>query len=159
MLRIPAVLTACTAALAAGGAVAVAQGGPAPTPTQDLTFKNPSLHDSFVDTGKKGLTTGDYVVDSGALQDAMSGAAKGTVINSCLLVKVGKRDGYSCRGGIALAGGTIAISLVGTREAKISTFAIDGGTGAYATARGTVVTTPLSSKDGGPSRIDVHIVG
>lgn len=159
MLRTPTVLTACAAALAAGGTVAAAQGGPAPTSTQDLTFKNPSLHNTYVDTGTKGPTTGDYVVDSGALDDPASGAAKGTIINSCLLVKIGKRNGYSCRGGVELAGGRIAISLIGTREEKVSTFAIDGGTGAYATARGTVVTTPLSSKDGGPSRIEVHIIG
>lgn len=153
----PLALAACAAALLTG--VAVAHGDTTQAGAQDLTFKVPSLRSSFVDTGAKGPSTGDYVVDTGTVVDAGSGVRRGTVIDTCILARVGKHDGYNCHGGARLPGGMLTMALMGVTSERVSTFAVTGGTGTYAGARGTLVTTPLGRAENSPTRIDVHLLG
>jgi hypothetical protein len=51
---------------------------------------------------------------------------------------VGKKELANCYGALQLKAGRVIFSDAGTDEGRVSHEAITGGTGAYATARGTI---------------------
>jgi hypothetical protein len=155
----PLALAACAAALAAGGAVTAAQGSaPAPTTAQTIALRIPLTHFKFLDNAKKGPSTGDRDIDYGAVVDARTGAHRGVLMQSCDFAKLGKRALSSCAGGVQLRAGEIDFALTGLERGRISTYAITGGTGAYATARGTVVFTPKAKGDTFKGiKVDFHV--
>jgi hypothetical protein len=154
----PLALAACATALAAGGAVAVAQGAASsPTAPQTIALKIPKTHFKYVDTGRKGPSTGDRDLDYADIADARTGAHRGVLMQACDFAKLGKRVISSCSGGMQLASGEIDFTLSGLERGRISTYAITGGTGAFSTARGTVVFTPPKGNGFKAIGVVVHV--
>jgi hypothetical protein len=158
----PLVLAACVTAIAAGGAVAAAQSSPAGTSGggQTIELKVPLTHFKFIDNAPKGESTGDRDLDYGDLADATTGAHRGVLIQACDFAKLGRRAVSYCSGGLQLGGGNIDFALAGVEKGRVSTYAITGGSGDYATARGTVVFTP--PRKGNPFkgiRVSVRLAG
>jgi hypothetical protein len=137
----PIALTVCAALLAGGGAAAIAEGqSTTPAAQQEIDFKIAKEGMKFVDATKpKGPSTGDRFLDYGKIVDTKSGASRGYVFQTCDFAKVGRKQLANCYGGVQLAGGRITFSDVGSDTGRFTSVAITGGTGAYATARGTIV--------------------
>jgi hypothetical protein len=104
----------------------------------------------YVDRGPKGESPGDTIVSSSRLVNAVAqfGRPKGAVVGrdrgTYTLLKDRKTriDGWA-----TLPGGKIHIrGVVRTLGAKASAVAVVGGTGDFASARGTVTVSPVSSK-------------
>ncbi len=136
----PIAFAACAAVLAGGGAAAIAQGqSTTPTTQQEIDLTIPKNGMKFIDNKPKGPSTGDRFLDFARVVDAKSGARRGLAFQTCDLAKLGKTNVHNCYGGIQLSGGRINFSDTGTDTGRVSTAAITGGTGAYSTARGTIV--------------------
>jgi hypothetical protein len=133
----PLALAATTAVLAGGGAAAIAQGQTTSTPAQEIDFKIAGFSNKYLDAKPKGPSTGDRFIDKGRLVNP-AGGALGYILQACDYAKVGKKELSNCYGGLQLKAGRITFSDAGTDEGRVTHVAITGGTGAYATARGTI---------------------
>lgn len=134
----PIALAATTAVLAGGGAAALAQGQSTTTPAQEIDFKIAGFSNKYLDAKPKGPSTGDRFLDKGRLVNRTTGAGLGYILQACDYAKQGKKELSNCYGGLQLKAGRVMFSDVGTDEGRVTHVAITGGTGAYATARGTI---------------------
>lgn len=136
-----AVLVATGAAIALPGASAQA-----PT-TRTLTLKELDKGATFTHVRNtrahtaRSIALGDLIVFTNPLADP-SGAKVGKLHASCTTT-VGARNfmksTITCTGVLALRDGTLTVQLVSSPGARKSTGAVTGGTGAYANARGVLV--------------------
>jgi hypothetical protein len=141
----PAVLIA---ALATTGAAIGLPGASAQAPTtRTLTLKELNKGSKFVHVrntrarGARSNALGDLIVFTNPLADS-SGAKVGKLHASCTTT-VGARNfmhsKITCAGVLALRDGTLTVQVVTSPGARRSTGAVTGGTGAYANARGVLV--------------------
>jgi hypothetical protein len=136
-----AIPTVAAAAVLGSGAVAQ---GPADGP---LTLTELDRGSTFThirnteDTPEQANLRGDLIVFTNPLADA-SGKVVGRLHVSCTTT-VGARDFrnsvLTCHGVMVLRGGTLTVQALVRLSAPTTTGAVTGGTGAYANARGTLV--------------------
>jgi hypothetical protein len=95
---------------------------------------------TVLDLDKPGPTPGDHVVTTdGLLRD---GVTAGSMEQACTMVKAGAglfASTFDCTGEFALAEGSLTVQGSFVPAHPESSFAITGGTGAFATARGEVI--------------------
>jgi Dirigent-like protein len=136
-----ATVTALVAALAAPS--------PART-TKVIRLLSTTTQARYIDRGPKGESPGDAVVSSSRLVNAVAqfGRPKGALVGldrgtyTLLKDRKTRLDGWA-----TLPGGKIHVRGVArTLGAKASAVAVVGGTGDFASARGTVTVSPVSSK-------------
>jgi hypothetical protein len=101
-------------------------------------------HFAFIDNPPKGgmqkpPSEGDQYVIGGV--DTENGRPAGTTNLVCVVTQPGKKAVSTCNGSLILAKGTITATGVSSIASNRDTYAITGGTGAYAGARGVLVTT------------------
>jgi hypothetical protein len=158
MKRIIATTAVC--AVASGGvALVAASGGGAQTPATGQTFtlieRTTDSDFSFIDNkptspkpGKHGphISRGDQIAFSSPVFDT-NGKRMGRTDAGCVASEPGTFDAnavFTCYGGFRLVNGTILVQQIGKVSAKVSHLVITGGTGAYAGARGSIVSTTNS---------------
>ena len=136
------------AVLATAGAATALPGASAQAPTsRTLTLKELDKGGKFTHVRNTRARTersnalGDLIVFTNPLADA-SGAKVGKLHASCTTT-VGARNfmnsTITCAGVLALRDGTLTVQVVTSPGAGTSTGAVTGGTGAYANARGVLV--------------------
>ena len=131
--------------LMAGGLVAVAV---AATTAQAQSTPGPLRLTAIeqgckgVDVGRHGDSLGDETYCRAALRQG--GAAAGRVHWDCVYLGTEPR-GEDCTAHADLAGGTLQMAGVLSHTSTRSTWAVTGGTGAYAGARGTAALRRLSA--------------
>jgi hypothetical protein len=141
----PAVLIAV---LAATGAAIALPGASAQAPTtRTLTLLELDKGATFKHVrntrarGERSIALGDLIVFTNPLADE-SGAKVGKLHASCTTT-VGARNfmnsKITCAGVLALRDGTLTVQVITSPGARTSTGAVTGGTGAYANARGVLV--------------------
>jgi len=136
----PAVaVTLCTTALVAGALGAPSSAGAASA----LHFTASYANGHMTDVSPKGESIGDSDVSLFTLRDAKAAVA-GVVSTQCVLLRGGKKPLAQCSGDAVLPGGTIVLGGV-TTGTPATTYAIVGGTGAYASAAGTASFLPGTS--------------
>lgn len=101
-------------------------------------------HFAFIDNPPKGgmqkpPSQGDQYVIGGV--DTQNGKPAGTTNLVCVVTQPGKKAVSTCNGSLMLAKGTITATGVSSIASNSDTYAITGGTGAYAGVRGVLVTT------------------
>ena len=141
----PAVLAATGGALAAAiaGALAITTNGRAQTPTPQPTVMH--VQRQVTDGGLIDVkpshrqSPGDAIVESSDLRDA-TGKHLGRAIDHCITVD--HHDTLACTGVVLLARGTLIFAGRTGMDGKPSTFAVTGGTQAYAGARGFIDDVP-----------------
>ncbi len=141
---LPLALATCAGLAAGGGALAAADTATtARTHAQTIRGSIPfrDLGMKQIDTKPRGPSSGDRALDFAAL-NGRSGRREGYLMQACDLARLHKLLLTSCAGGIQLARGRLTFASAGVEAGNDSTYAITGGTGAYATARGTVVSHP-----------------
>jgi hypothetical protein len=126
------VAAASVAVLTAAGTGASAQQG---VRTIDLIAVE--QHCGGADNGRRGDSLGDLDACRGRLRDAASGAAAGRTHWTCVYLG-STRAGSDCTAVVSLRGGTLQAAGVLSHTSPKSVWAITGGTGSYAGARGTV---------------------
>ena len=127
------------AAVAATAGHAGAQSAPAP-----LRLVAVEQGCRGVDVGRHGDSLGDETYCRATLRQASGGAAAGRVHWDCVYLGAEPR-GEDCTAHADLAGGTLQMAGVLSHTSTRSTWAVTGGTGAYAGARGTVAVHQLSA--------------
>ena len=94
------------------------------------------------DNGRRGDSLGDLLACRGSLQQ--DGRNAGRVHWTCVYLGA-ERRGEDCTATVSLAGGTLQLAGVLSHTNPVSTWAIVGGTGDYAGARGTARLRQLSA--------------
>jgi hypothetical protein len=135
-----AVATAAAVALLTAGAGANAQNGP-----RTIDVISVEQHCGGADNGRRGASLGDLDACRGRLRDAAGNAAAGRAHWTCLYLG-STRKGSDCTALVRLRGGTLQAAGVLSHTSPRSVWAITGGTGAYAGARGTIQLRQLSAK-------------
>jgi hypothetical protein len=125
------------AAALAGGGLAGAQEG-----TQVMRLTAVEQHCATADNGKRGVSLGDLLACRGSLRDA-GGDRAGRAHWTCVFLG-SERIGEDCSAVVNLRGGTLQAAGLLSHTSPTSEWAITGGTGRYAGARGTVSLRPLS---------------
>ena len=94
------------------------------------------------------FSPGDYFVFANPTYDATNTRRLGTLHVQCVATTRAKatKAPETCAGVFALNDGTITLQAYNKGEAKVTNITVTGGTGAYANARGTMVST--STKNG-----------
>ena len=131
-----AVATAVALAVAGSGA-AGAQDAP-----QSIALTAVEQHCATADNGRRGDSVGDVLACRGALRDS-SGSRTGRAHWTCVFLG-SERAGEDCLGTVALNGGTLQLAGVLNHMSPRSTWAVTGGTGKYASARGSAELRQLS---------------
>jgi len=110
-----------------------------------LHFREPSINASAINAAGRANKQGDYLAWDDPIKDATTGAVVGRVAGVCTLVDVASAL-YDC-GPVTyiLSGGTIYIDGLLSGTGKPMTDPILGGTGKYATVRGTATVTAVSA--------------
>jgi hypothetical protein len=135
---------AAAAATAVTVSVASGQSPPAPTPVGGTTISVTQVDRAFkfVDVAPRGgpgkpFTQGDAFVIGGRLLKGTKVVGKTNLV--CTTTQPGRRGGSLCVGALVLPGGQIAFSGYNTvADTPATSFAVTGGTGTYAGARGTL---------------------
>jgi hypothetical protein len=121
-----------------------------------LTFKelNKGSTFAFVDSapmskpkGEPSASLGDRIVFTNPLADA-GGTRIGRLYLHCTAVVAARqanKASFACEGVIALRGGTLAVQALLPHAGATVHGAVLGGTGAYANARGTLVSRPTKT--------------
>jgi hypothetical protein len=124
---------------AAGAAAALFGGGAAGAQDGPRTISVISVEQSCrgADNGRRGDSVGDLDVCRGKLRDAATRATAGRAHWTCLYLG-STRAGSDCTATVKLRGGTLQAAGVLSHTSTRSTWAISGGTGSYAGARGTI---------------------
>ncbi|MCW2993349.1 MAG: hypothetical protein JWQ18_844 [Conexibacter sp.] len=137
------ILIATTAAALAAAAIAATASGQAPTTTAPTTLKllHQESHFAFVDVAPRGGTRkppseGDQFVIGGRLTAA--GKPSGTANLVCTITQPGAKGLSECVGTLVLPTGSITFAGGSRIATEDDTFAVTGGTGAYAKATGTL---------------------
>lgn len=94
------------------------------------------------DNGRRGDSLGDLLACRGSLRQA--GRVAGRAHWTCVYLGA-ERRGEDCTATVSLAGGTIQLAGVLSHTSPRSTWAITGGTGGHAGARGTAELRQLSA--------------
>ncbi len=131
LLLIPFCLALGLAALVAGPAAG--RGGS--HHARGVTVIEHATTDVTTDTGEKGDSVGDLLTFANAVFDAKDAKQVGTDQGYCVRVVAGAA--YECNWTVLLPKGNLVVEGP-FYDAKDSTLAITGGTGAYARARGTM---------------------
>jgi hypothetical protein len=129
---------ALVAALAGGG-LADAQETP-----QVLKLTSVEQHCATADNGRRGEGLADLDACRGVLRDG-DGARAGRAHWTCVYLG-STRAGSDCSGVVNLRGGTLQAAGVLSHTSVRSEWAITGGTGRYAGARGTAALRQVSAK-------------
>ena len=127
----------------AGAAVAFASSGS--TATTVLHFHEPATNDSFVDTGTKGTSQGDYLAWDDKIRDVATGRFVGHVAGVCTLVDLAAQLFACSPVTYILPGGTIYVDGLFSGKGVAETDPIVGGTGKYADAHGTATVRAISA--------------
>jgi hypothetical protein len=138
----PIAVTVIAAGMAAalfGGGAAGAQGG-----ARTIELISVEQHCATADNGRRGESLGDLDACRGKLRDAGIGAPAGRAHWNCVYLG-STRAGSDCSAVVGLRGGTLQTAGVLSHTSVTSNWAITGGTGAYAGARGTVRLTQRSA--------------
>lgn len=126
---------------------------------QHLVFIDYEDQSTYVDNGKKGPTIGDAFVFSDRTTQA--GKRVGFAGGQCTIVRITKTNASTqCDVSVSLPAGQLTFQGLQTfplsnQPSLPSHFAINGGTGAYRTARGQITVTDLSDTS---SRISVDLI-
>lgn len=139
-IAVAAATAAAVAALTAGGAGAGAQAG-----ARTIDLISVEQHCGGADNGRRGPSLGDLDACRGHLRDAGSNAVAGRAHWTCVYLG-STRKGSDCSAVVRLRGGTLQAAGVLSHTSASSTWAVTGGTGGYAGARGTVQLRQLSAK-------------
>jgi hypothetical protein len=131
-------LAAAAAAALAGAGAAGAQDAP-----QTLELVSVEQRCATADNGRRGDSLGDLLACRGRLRDA-AGREAGRTHWTCTYLG-SERAGEDCMATVNLAGGTLQLAGVLSHTSPRSTWAIAGGTGGYAGARGTAELRQLSA--------------
>jgi hypothetical protein len=130
------------------GAAAVAgaggQSAPAAGPPRTLALNSVDQRCAYVDVGRKGESVGDEMFCRGSLRAAAGNAAAGSVRYRCAYLGT-ERAGDDCTAQARLAGGTLQLAGTLSHTSAVSDWAVVGGTGAYAGARGSARLRQLSA--------------
>jgi hypothetical protein len=123
----------------AAGALAAAIGAGGPASAQDgpevLRLTSVEQHCATADNGRRGESLGDLTACRGVLRNE-NGARVGRAHWTCTYLGSTKR-GDDCSAVVNLSGGTLQAAGVLNHTSPRSEWAITGGTGRYAGARGT----------------------
>jgi allene oxide cyclase-like protein len=133
-----AATAAVVAALTAGG------GAGAQTGARTIDLTAVEQHCGGADNGRRGDSLGDLDACRGRLRDT-AGAAAGRAHWTCVYLG-STRAGSDCTAAVTLRGGTLQAAGVLSHTSPRSVWAITGGTGSYAGARGTVELRQVSAK-------------
>ena len=137
------------------GALMLGSSASAQNPTT-LTFKelNKGSTFAFVDSaplskakGEPSASLGDLIVFTNPLADA-AGKRIGRLYSHCTTVVAARqanKAAYVCEGVVVLGGGTLTIQALLAHAGAMVHGTVTGGTGAYANARGTLVSQPTKS--------------
>jgi hypothetical protein len=140
-------------ALAAGACALVLGSGASAQGSTTLTFKelNKGSTFAFVDSapmskakGEPSASLGDLIVFTNPLTDAV-GKRIGRLYSHCTVVVAARqanKAAYVCQGVVVLGGGTLTIQALLAHAGATVRGTVTGGTGAYANARGTLVSQP-----------------
>jgi hypothetical protein len=139
-LAVAAATAAAVASLTAVGAGANAEAGPR---TMNLT--SVEQHCGGADNGRRGDSLGDLDACRGRLRDSATNAAAGRAHWTCVYLG-SEKAGADCTAVVRLRGGTLQAAGVLSHTSPRSVWAVTGGTGSYAGARGTVQLRQLSAK-------------
>lgn len=130
-------------AIVLAGALAIADNGGAQTPAAQPTvtqFQRNVTDGGFIDVApRRKQSPGDAIVESSVLRDA-AGKPVGRAIDHCILVD--HRGTLTCTGTVLLKAGSLTFAGRTGMDGKPSTFAVTGGTRAYAGARGYIDDVP-----------------
>jgi hypothetical protein len=132
------VVAAGAAAALFGGGAAGAQDGP-----RTIDLISVEQHCAGADNGRRGDSLGDLDACRGKLRDAATGAAAGRAHWTCVYLG-STRAGSDCTAVVKLRGGTLQAAGALSHTSTNSEWAITGGTGSHAGARGTVRLRQLS---------------
>ena len=122
----------------AGTGAAGAQDG-----SRTIELTSIEQHCASADNGRRGDSLGDLDACRGKLRAARSGAAAGRAHWTCVYLG-SEGAGSDCSAVVKLHGGTLQAAGVLSHTSPRSTWAITGGTGTHAGARGTVRLRQLS---------------
>jgi hypothetical protein len=149
MRRRYALAAAITAAVLAGGAAggtALAhrgQGGDHGTSRRTISVIEHPDSDTVIDTGAKGDSAGDLLPFANPIFDAANAKQIGSDQGNCVRTKVGVS--WECNWTTMLAAGSLVVEGPYLDSGAPTTLAIIGGTGRYATARGTMTLSAAGS--------------
>ncbi|HEY7453065.1 MAG TPA: dirigent protein [Thermoleophilaceae bacterium] len=121
----------------AGGGLAGAQEG-----AQVMRLTSVEQHCGTADNGRRGESLGDLLACRGALRNA-AGERAGRAHWTCVFLG-SERLGEDCSAAVNLRGGTLQAAGLLRHTSPRSEWAVTGGTGRYAGARGTVALRQLS---------------
>jgi hypothetical protein len=139
-------MTKALALLASIAAASILAGsGTAAAPAKQFDVVLPKTNSTYVDTGKKGYTPGDYFLATGPLLDRVGGARIGGLVGVWTLVSPAA-DKASIT--IHLERGTLYVDGVIRHTAKQSVLRVVGGTDAFAGAHGTAALRYLTETSG-----------
>ena len=127
------------AAAATGIAAAGLAGGGAEAQDGQQTLRLVSVEQrcATADNGRRGESLGDLGACRGALREADGGARAGRAHWTCVYLG-STRAGSDCSAVVTLSGGTLQAAGELSHTSRTSTWAITGGTGELAGARGSV---------------------
>ena len=122
-------------------------------PAQSITVIEHATTDTTTDTGNPGDSVGDLLTYANAIYGATDKKKVGKTEGYCIRIVVG--SAYECNWTTLLPKGQIVVqgSFYDTKD---STLAVIGGTGAYASARGSM---KLHALKGGKYRFRFLLVG
>lgn len=138
-IAVAAAATGIVVAALAGGGGAEAQDG-----QQTLRLVSVEQRCATADNGRRGESLGDLDACRGALREADGGARTGRAHWTCVYLG-STRAGSDCSAVVTLPGGTLQAAGVLSHTSRTSTWAITGGTGSLAGARGSAKLEQLSA--------------
>jgi hypothetical protein len=140
-IAVAAAAAAVVASALAGVGVgaAGAQGGP-----RTLELVSVEQRCAAADNGRRGESLGDLQACRGTLREAGNGAAAGRAHWTCVYLG-SERAGSDCSAVVTLPGGTLQAAGALSHTSATSDWAITGGTGELAGARGSVRLKQLSA--------------
>ena len=135
---------AIAVAVAGAGAAALLGGGPAGAQDGPRVLRLTSVeqHCATADNGRRGESLADLDACRGVLRNA-DGERAGRAHWTCVYLG-STRAGSDCSAVVSLRGGTVQAAGVLSHMSRRSTWAITGGTGRYAGARGTAALRQVS---------------
>lgn len=138
-IAVTAAATGIVAAALAGGGGAAAQDSP-----RTLRLVSVEQRCATADNGRRGESLGDLDACRGVLREAGGGARAGRAHWTCVYLG-STRAGSDCSAIVTLPGGTLQAAGLLSHTSRASTWAITGGTGELAGARGSARLEQLSA--------------
>jgi allene oxide cyclase len=129
--------------VAIASAVALIAAGPAVTDPQEIKVTEHATTDAVTDTGPSGDSVGDILTFANEVFDADDKNKIGTDQGMCFRTVVGKA--WECTWTLTLEKGQLTVEGP-FHDTGDSVFAITGGTGGFAEARGEMVLSPIGTE-------------